>query len=139
MEGRGGVSALDFITDRRAPVSAALAGGVDREARELLALIPRGAVVQFGGVLSAWPGAFFAEFAGYWVGLGQGSIVRDGAALVVTTPAGVHRLALPQDDSGPADGGDQVPPARTRPNRARAPFFPKLNTGGTYVAYSAQD
>ena len=138
MEGRGGVSALDFITDRRAPVSAALAGGVDREARELLALIPRGAVVEFGGVLSAWPGAFFAEFAGYWVGLGQGSIVRDGSALVVTTPAGVHRLALTGDDSGPADGGHQGP-ARSRPQRARVPFFSKLRTGGTYAAHCAQD
>ncbi len=138
------MSALDFISDRRAPVTVAVASGaaVDREARELLALIPRGVMVtvEFCGVLSAWPGTFFGNFAGYWVGLGQGSIVRDGAALVVTTPSGVHRMALaPQDDSGPAEGGLQVPPARSRPQRARVLFFPRLKQGGTYAARCAQD
>lgn len=138
------MSALDFLTDRAAPVTTAVPSdaGVPREARELLALIPRGrqVMVEFCGVLSAWPGSFFANFAGYWIGLGQGSIVMDGAAIVVTTPAGVHRLALqPQDDSGPADGGDQAPPARACTNRARALFFPRLKQGGTYAAHCAQD
>ncbi len=129
---RGGT--IDFLTDRRQPSPVAVSGIRQDEPRELLALIPRGAVVEFGGVESVWPGHFFREFAGYWIERGMGDIRRDGAALVIRTPAGLHRVNL----SGPADAGTGPAIRAPKPGGARIQFFRGWK-GGSYVAHSARD